>query len=143
MAELLVKAVDASHSDPAKDAMCYKRGDVVDVQENGFAWGAMERLAPASGGQFAIIQISDVTRQQVINWVMNHWNTDIAGVDFEIVNNVTNTIRRRRVRIDVDLVPAGVKQTLNTTGFYSNTWAAIRQYVRNKQTDATASGATI
>jgi hypothetical protein len=143
MAELLIKAVDASHPDPAKDAFCYKRGDVVDVRENDFAWGAMEKLAPASGGQFAIIEISDVTRQQVINWVKTHWGTDVAGIDFEVVNGAASPIRRRRVKIDVSLIPAAVRQTLNTLGFYATTWAIIRDYIHNKQTNETASGLPI
>lgn len=136
MAELLVKAVDATHPDPTTDARyCYKQGDVVGVAPDGWHWGALELLPPAQGGRFVIIKITDVTRQQVINWVSNHWQCDIQGLDINA--------RRRRVRIDIDLIPASVKQTLNQTGQYSTTWAAIRAYVRNKQTQATAANQPI
>ena len=137
MAELLVKAVSATHPDQTKDAQgCYKLGDVVGVAPNGWAWGALELKAPATGGKFVVIKITDVTRQQVINWVRNNWGTEIDGVDF--VNG-----RRRRVRIDIDLVPNNVRNTLNNTGQYTTTWTAIRQYVRNKITNGTATGSPI
>lgn len=133
MTELLVKAVDATHPDPVKDQRgCYKQGDVVLVRDNGFEWGALEVIPPADGGKFAIIAITDVTAQQVRNWVRNHWDTDIDGIDLDQ--------RRRRVRIDVDLLPAGVRQTLNQTGRYSTTWATARNFVRNKLTNSTATG---
>lgn len=140
MAELLVKAVDATHSDPEKDARgCYKRGDIVGVAPNGWQWGAKELKAPADGGKFVVIKITDVSRAQIINWVRNHWDCEIDGLDFVDGNHV----RRRRVRIDVDLVPLNVRQALNRTGQFTTTWAAIRQYVRNKQTNQTGTGAAI
>jgi hypothetical protein len=137
MAELLVKAVSATHPNPEKDLRgCYKLGDVVGVAPNGWEWGALEFKAPADGGKFVIIKITDVTRQQVINWVRNNWTCEIDGVD--VING-----RRRRVRIDIDLVPNNVRNTLNNTGQYTTTWAAIRQYVRNKITNQTAQGSPI
>jgi hypothetical protein len=140
VAELLVKAVNATHSDPTKDAVgCYKRGDVVGVAPNGWTWGALELNPPANGGKFVVLKITDVTRQQVINWVRNNWGTEIDGIDF--VNG--SAVRRRRVRIDVDSVPNNVRNTMNNTGQYSTTWAAIRQYLRNKQTNATATNSPI
>jgi hypothetical protein len=43
MCEFLVKAIDATHADPVKDLRgCYKRGDIVDVREDGFGWGLEE-----------------------------------------------------------------------------------------------------
>lgn len=137
MAELLVKAVNATHSDSVKDARgCYKQGDVVGVAPDGWPWGALELKAPANGGKFVVIKITDVTRAQVINWVKNHWNWIITVFDSEAG-------KRCRVRIDIDLVPAGVRNTLNTTGQFSTTWSAIRQYIRNKSTDETANGSPI
>lgn len=135
MAELLIKAVDARHSDPTKDARgCYKRGDIVLVRPNGFEWGRLEVLPPAQGGVFVIIKITDVTPNQVRNWIRNNWETDPEADD---------TTRRRRIKIDADSLPAGVRSTLNQTGQYTTTWATIRQYVRNKQTNATATGVAL
>lgn len=43
MAELLIMANSNSHSDPIKDIRgCYKKGDIVDVQPDGFQWGKEE-----------------------------------------------------------------------------------------------------
>lgn len=136
MAELLIKAIDATHSDPTKDAACYKRGDIVLVRPDGMTWGNKEVIPPADGGKFVVVKITDVTPRQIKDWIKNNWDADIEG--FDVIGG-----RRRRVRIDVHLLPVGVRNTLNTTGTYSTTWAAIRQYVRNKQTDATATGAGI
>ena len=43
MCELLVKAVDATHPDITIDSQsCYKRGDVVSIQPDGYTWGKAE-----------------------------------------------------------------------------------------------------
>jgi hypothetical protein len=143
MAELLVKAVSATHTDPDKDTRgCYKQGDVIGVAPNGWEWGALELLPPADGGKFVIIKITDVTRAQVINWVRNHWATWIDRTDRADDPDAV-AVRRRRVRIDIDLVPLAVRQQLNTTGQYTTTWTAIRKYVRNKLNNQTADGSPI
>jgi hypothetical protein len=142
VAELLVKAVSATHSDPTKDARgCYKQGDVVGVAPNGWPWGALELKPPAQGGRFVVIKITDVTRAQVVNWVRNHWGCEIDGVDW--VNDPSDVRARRRVRIDIDLVPTNVRNQLNNNGVYTTTWTAIRQYVRNKRTSQTGAGVPI
>lgn len=135
MAELLVKAVSHSHTDPTKDLRgCYKRGDVVLVRENGHTWGGLELKPPNDGGKFVVIKITDVTLAQVINWVLNHWSCPVESDD---------GTRRRRVKIDVDLVPPAVLQELNLTGQFTTTWIVVREFVRNKETNATAEGEPI
>jgi len=58
MCELLVKAVDANHPDPKINlAGCYKRGDVVVIREDGFAWGGGELDAEV----FSIVSMPGVT----------------------------------------------------------------------------------
>lgn len=43
MAELLIKAIDANHTDPVKDQRgCYKHGDPVLVMPDGHTWGRCE-----------------------------------------------------------------------------------------------------
>ncbi|MEK6532238.1 MAG: hypothetical protein AABZ23_07095 [Deltaproteobacteria bacterium] len=44
MAEFLIKAVDSANPNPSKDAMCYKRGDIVVVMADGHVWGGEEGL---------------------------------------------------------------------------------------------------
>lgn len=47
MAEFLIKAINANHSNPIKDASgCYKRGDIVEVYEDG-------RCLPGMGSEQA------------------------------------------------------------------------------------------
>lgn len=143
MAELLVMAVNRTHNDPAKEARgCYKRGDVVLVMENGHPWGSSELKAPINGGQFVVIKITDVTKAQVLQWIRNHWNCLLEDPHLAAIDGVT-PLARRRVRIDVNLVPPGVLQTLNQTGEFTTTWTQIRQYVRDKQSDTTGAGSPI
>ena len=156
MAELQVVAVSQTHSDPVKDARgCWKRGDIVRVCPDGHQWGALELKAPANGGRFVIVKITDVTVDQVIRWVKNRWNCSLEAEEIQgtipdtrlleegILRLIPNRIRKRRVRIDADLLPAGVRSTLNNTGQFSTTWTAIRQYVRDKLTNETGDGSAI
>lgn len=137
-AAILIKAVDATHANPAKSARgCYKRGDIVGVAPGGWEFGAAEGRP-----NFYVLRLTDVTRAQVVNWVENNWGTVIDALDM-VDNNPFNYVRRRRVRFDLDLIPAGVLNTLNTTGEYSNTWANVRDFFRNKLTNATCAGVTI
>jgi hypothetical protein len=141
MAELLIKAIDATNPDPGKDATgCYKRGDIICVRPDGFQWGSEERRAPANGGRAVIVKIPGVTPAQIRNFIRNRWATDVDGED---IDQALGQLRRRRIRIDVADLPAQVRQTLNQTGEFSTTWTAIRQYVRNKQNNQTATGATL
>jgi guanylate kinase len=142
VAELLIKAGDAVNTNPTKDARgCYKRGDFVVVFDNGWPWGAEELKAPINGGKFVVIKITDVTADQVRAWLQNHWSCFVDSPRLD-VDGVT-VLARRRIKIDVDLVPAGVLQTLNQTGQFSTTWTQIRQFVHDKQTDQTAAGSPI
>jgi len=139
MAELLIMAVDITNPNTAKSTRgCYKRGDVVGVAPDGWNWASGEGRP-----RFYILKITDVTRAQVYNWVLNNWDTVLDCVDLDVDRNPMNYKRRRRVRFDLDLIPAAVLNTLNSTGQYSNTWANIRDYVRNKLTNATCSGVVI
>lgn len=138
MAELLIKAVSASH--PTKDHACYKQGDIVEVRDDGTEWGAKEVLPPQQGGKFVRVRIIGVTAEQVQNWSQNNWSMLLHN---EELNEAGVMVRRRTVNIDVDLLPNPVKSQLNQTGYYENTWLNIRQYVRNKITNTTAEGSDL
>lgn len=141
MAELLIKAVNATHADAGKDQRgSYKRGDIVDVRPDGYEWGRLELLPPAQGGVFVIVAIADVTVDQVRNFVQNRWGCQPDGPH---VDANKQTLRRRKVQIDISSVPAGVRNTLNQTGRYQTTWSAIRQFVKNKLTADTADNSAI
>lgn len=65
MAELLIKAIDATHSAPAKDARgCYKRGDPVVVMPDGHAWGTREALP-----KFVLLKVPGVTVAQAQQYI--------------------------------------------------------------------------
>jgi hypothetical protein len=85
MCEIIVKAVDVTHSDPVKDRRgCYKRGYPVAVYPDGTRWGNEERLP-----KFVIIKIPGVPvdhplvqkyigqheepRQQTLKWNKLEW----------------------------------------------------------------------
>lgn len=121
MAEFLIKAVSVTHSDPDKDTRgCYKRGDIVDIRPNGFAWGKEEGLP-----KFVVVQVSDVSVAAAKKYM-----------DPERDTNGFMT-RRRIYRVLVDSVPNAVKIALRDTGRYETTWDAIKAYVHNKITDTT------
>lgn len=132
MAELLIKAIDAVHSDPVKDQRgCYKLGDPVCIRSDGFQWGALEALPPAQGGKFVIIKLPGVTIAQIKVFVTTRWPAIVDLVSSE-------PDRRRRIRIDTDLLPANVRNQLRNTGSYSTTWANLRGFVRDKVSNTTA-----
>ena len=127
MAELLVKAVDAIHPDPDKDARgCYKRGDPVVVQEDGHVWGAREGLP-----RFVIIKIPGVPADRLRAFL----EPDEAVDEFsgERLPRI-----RRRWRALVDDLPAQFKRSLRDTGTVTVTWTQVRSYVQDKATLATA-----
>jgi len=62
MAELLIKAVDAVHSDPVKDLRgCYKKGDVVVVKPDGWKWGKEELKKE----KFYILKVTDKSVEEL------------------------------------------------------------------------------
>lgn len=139
MAEILIKAVDATHVDPVKDQRgCYKRGDPVDIRPNGFEWGRLEALPPADGGKFVRVRISDVTPAQVETYLTNRWGIALNVSETETVGEDVVVTRRRALRVLVDNLPANVRNQLRNTGFYETTWSAIKSFVQNKLTSETA-----
>jgi len=137
MAEFLIKAVSTIHADVTKSQRgCYKRGDIVDLRPDGFEWGRLEGLAPKDGGQFVVVKVVGVTVDQVRTFAENKLGIlatliipETSGTD---VSGNPLVTKRRRIRLDVDLLPAGVRDTLNNTGSYSTTWAAIKAYLIDK-----------
>lgn len=87
MAELLIKAVSATHPDPVKQARgCYQQGDPVVVMPDGHEWGAAEGLptfwiVKAPGVTVAearayIEQRADAVRRR--NWNLNPADLPVA-----------------------------------------------------------------
>ncbi len=92
MVELLIKAIDAHHPDPEKDAACYKRGYVVAVMPDGHVWGREEGLPT-----FLRVIVYDMTvdeLQQLLLAKPSPTEVDAEGNPIDLV--------RRRYSIDVD-----------------------------------------
>lgn len=88
MAELLIKAVDATHVDPDKDRRgCYKRGDVVVVQPDGWSWGTLEALP-----RFVLVKVPGATVAQVEQYIQQWTRAFTFTVDSSNLTTDTHTM---------------------------------------------------
>jgi len=122
MAEFLVKAIDAVHSDPVKDKQgCYKRGDVVVVMPDGNVWGKAEGLP-----KFVIVKVPGLPVDQARKYVESE--ADATG---------DNIITRRKFKLLVDDIPQALKNQLKAKGEVTVSWNQVKSYVKNKVTGVT------
>lgn len=130
MAELLVKAVSATHSDPAKDQRgCYKRGHAVVVMPDGHEWGTLETLP-----RFVVLKFPLVAPARVEKYL------------------ATVTTRRRRWRLRWADLPAAARNKLTSTGqlvikadaaytgAFDYTWAQVKGFFRDDETNTDETG---
>jgi hypothetical protein len=92
MAELLVMAHDKASADPYLDCRCYKRGDVVVVRPDGWAWGREELLSPL----FRIVRVP-VSVSEAEAFLARERDTDPT--------RPSRTLQRRWFRFAVDAAP--------------------------------------
>lgn len=117
MAEILVKAVDAVHPDPAKDARgCYKRGDPVCVMPDGHPWGRAETLPT-----FWVVRVPGATVDQLRQYV-----EALTAADGETV------VRRRAWGLDAARLPGNVRNQLNSAGTITVTFVQLQSYLARK-----------
>lgn len=135
MAELLIKAIDAVHADSIKDARgCYKRGDVVVVQPDGFAgWGVRETLPPAQGGVFFIVKVPGVDPDLVRDKLEEMERSEFV---LEGPGRGGVPTKRRTYGFDLSTLSAGTLQTIDQTGVLTLTIAAARSRFIHKVTRA-------
>lgn len=125
MAEFLVKARDAVHSDSTKDVRgSYKRGDIVVVMPDGHRWGVLEGLP-----NFVVVKIVGLDHERAQQFIES---------ESELDSGRQVTTRRRRWNIRWNDLPLGVRNSLRDTGEVSVTWAQVRNFVQNKTTLAIA-----
>lgn len=139
MCEILIFAGNNTHPDPEKDRRgCWKRGYPVVVKEDGHEWGAEERWP-----KFAILKLPGVPAAKVEAFLDPQMEDD-AGVPFyETIPeaNPRRAIYRRKAHhLKWAALPAGVRNTLQTTGAYTTTVAEIRAYLRRIRDDAPFTG---
>lgn len=131
MAELLVVAVDATHDDPEKDRRgCYKRGDVVIVQDDGHEWGRKE-----GPPKFVVLRIPGAARA-LADRLQEHQDDDDTGQPVVDVEGRPDVFRRRRWRLDIDALPPGIRAQLAANGRADITRAQIRTRLRRKRDGA-------
>lgn len=102
MAELLVRVRDKINSDFYLNCQCTKRGDVIVVQADGWAWGKEELSNP----DWRIIKIPSITVSEALAYTAPELDVDLK--------NPSKTLQRRAFRIDIDnvAIPAGIKAYL-------------------------------
>lgn len=131
-AEILVKAIDATHIDPTEDSRgCYKRGYPVTIMDDGHVWGAEENLP-----KFVVIKIPSVPVEKVHKYIEQLMDTTNPG------NPII--VKRRLWKIRWDDLPQAVKNKFKTgvitikagtyTGDYDFTWSQVKSYFRNQMT---------
>lgn len=124
MAELLIVAQSHHHPDPVEDrAGAYKRGDVVDVREDGFDWG---RLLKSYWPKFAVVKIPGVSVASVEKYIRPEMNSLAPD----------QVLTRRLYRLEIDTIPLAVRRALKRDGTVTLTKAQVLKYLRNKATGA-------
>lgn len=127
MAEFLIKAISATHTDPSKDTRgAYKRGDVVVVMPDRHEWGAAEGLPT-----FVVVKIPGLDVEKAKAFLEPE-----TEIDQETGERVTT--RRRRWGVKWNDLPLGVRNALRDNGEVTVTWAQVRNFVENKTTLAVA-----
>jgi hypothetical protein len=130
MALLLFMAQTRSRPDLTPEVATrtlYVVGDLIDVYEDDRHDGdlVVNPIMPP----FVLIKVTGVTKAQVERYLD-------PDVEETLVNGeVQRTVlRRRRFRLRVEDLPAGVRQTLTQDRYYETTLAAIRSFIRDKVT---------
>lgn len=62
MCELLIRNINNIHPDPEKDLMSYKRGDIVEVRDDGSPYGTAEL-----SNRFRILKLPGVPKEEYKN----------------------------------------------------------------------------
>jgi hypothetical protein len=123
MAELLIKAIDATMPDSALEAQqSFKRGHPIVVMPDGWQWGAAETLP-----LFVVLKLPGIDVSAVTQYVAPYLDTDGQ-----------TQIGPRLWRVLVDNLPTAVKNTLATTGQYSTSWPAIKAFIQNQRDGSAA-----
>ncbi len=126
--KLLIQRNNNTNPDPVKDQMCYKRGDIVGVFDDGWEWGTREdprNFPDPADCQFVIVEIPGVnpTPEKIEKW-LGH------------IQDIDGTMTKRRLwQVMVDDVPNNIKVKLRDEGVVTITWTKLKNFIRNKLTD--------
>lgn len=145
MCELLIFSGNNSNADPEKDRRgSYKRGMIVCVFEDGHSWGREESkqqwIAEGNAtatwpgqGKFVILKLPGVPSSKA-KPLLDAQEEDDTGVP------LPGTFRRRRWLLQVDSLPAVVRNALARDGEYVTTVTAVRNYLQRVRDSAQFTG---
>jgi hypothetical protein len=129
--ELIIKRqANYIHPDPiVNESSIYQRGDVVDIKPDGHLWGKEEHPMTTTYNppHFFIVKIPGITVEQARKYIQPRMD-DI---------DTTKVTTRRLFKLLADDVPQWVKNSIQTTGEVTVTWAQIKNFVQNKKTGVT------
>lgn len=129
MAEILVKAIDATHDDPVKDRRgCYKRGMPVVVMPDGHPWGKEE-----GPPKFVVVKLPGIDHKALHKYVR----------EWDHATDAHTTLQRRRWKLHLDDLPHGahakhpivVKASQKHQGPADLSWAELRAHFHNEETN--------
>lgn len=107
MTRVLVKLVSAVSLDSAKNALLYKRGDVVKVVDDGYYFG--DRIEGDRNPKFGIIDLPGVPLAQFLTLIEPE--TEAVGGEGEV-----RIVRRRHRRVDLDAMTLAERDDLEGDG---------------------------
>lgn len=118
MAEVLMLAFDTINPDPNLDLFAYKMGHVIDIKPDGYNWSPGERTKE----KFWIIKVPSMTEEEVQDFISSKFDfTDLANV---------KQIGIRKWKLDINSVPAAIRNTVLSTGTITVTKSAIQNYMK-------------
>ncbi len=124
MAELLIRLRDNTHTDPAKDRMCYKRGDIVVVMPDGHQWGRAEGLpdfaviktdaAAAQLERFVSVHEEDVTETRTLP--LSQWTAMKSRGDYGPFSSMPAEVAQRTAMVKNGTKRRKLVRTVTLTG---------------------------
>lgn len=124
---VLIKDRDASHVIPAKDLMCYKRGDFVEL------WGPGTPYVVPCAEPFYLLNVTGVslTVEQIIARYQQMVMEDYTTPDGDTAQRPK---RRRLYYVNLDTLPVATKNALAQNRVAVIAWNKLRSSVINKVT---------
>ena len=121
MAELLIKAVDATADDPETDKGCYKRGDVVIIRPDGWEWGQAERPP-----KFFVLRVPGLSVEDA---------EELTQLDVD--SSLESLPRRRSWHVMLDDMSGEYLRAIESTGRLMLPQVIFDRFRRNKKTQVT------
>ena len=125
----MIKYTDNTNADPAKDVMCYKRGDIVQVLDDTAHDGDL--VSNPITGPFMLVKVLGLTKEQAEKY-MSQDETDTVDAEGKTVRTIN---RRRLYKLRLDDVPLAIRNQLINFKYIEVTLNQVRNYVRNKVTN--------